>query len=51
LFESDVFNELSDALEAIQRELNSLEEKSDRTFDRILYIWSIAFSSGVKLFV
>ncbi|KAJ6585410.1 hypothetical protein B0H19DRAFT_420837 [Mycena capillaripes] len=47
----DVFNELVDGLRAIQHELNILEDKSDCACSRILYIWGIAFSSGLQLLV
>ncbi|KAJ7617493.1 hypothetical protein DFH06DRAFT_1364559 [Mycena polygramma] len=47
--ESDVFKELLDCLKAIQHELSILEDKSDPTFGRILYIFGVAFSSGMQI--
>ncbi|KAF8215006.1 hypothetical protein K438DRAFT_1955011 [Mycena galopus ATCC 62051] len=45
----DVFNQLSDGLKAIQHELDILQDKPERTFDRALYVWGVVFSPGVQL--
>ncbi|KAJ6508300.1 hypothetical protein C8R45DRAFT_966950 [Mycena sanguinolenta] len=47
----DVFTELLDGLKAIQHELDTLKNKPERDFDRVLYIWGVIFSAGVQLFV
>jgi hypothetical protein len=51
MFCLDVFTQLSDGLKAIQHELEVFKDKPQPTFDRILYVWGVVFSSGVQLLI